>query len=168
MLHLRYRIAAPVYAIHYTYKQGSSQYLTQATFVAYSTGIENSDKGKFLAPCGNLPPATHPLTHTLPITPHIVRQRGVPVTFELTSPPNSILTEAILPYILASLKCAPLNKVKIHFPFVSSLTAHIAIRKKAVFGHAMQGGRGGGFSDGRKGNIPFQTLKCLILRVLAF
>ena len=152
MLHLRYRIAAPVYAVHYTYKQGSSQYLTQA----YCTGIENSDKGKSLAPCGNLPPATHPLTHTLPITPHIVRQRGVPVTFELTSAPNSSLTEAILPYILASLKCTLLDKVKTHFPFVCSLTVHIAIQKRAVFGHAMQGGRRGLFRH-KKGKYPFSN-----------
>lgn len=54
---------------------------------------------------------------------------------------QSSLTEASLPYILASLKCAPLDKVKIHFPFVCSLTAHIAIRKREVFGWAMQGGR---------------------------
>ena len=92
---IHYRIVALVYAVHYTYKQGSSQYLAQATFVASSTGIENSDKGKSLAPCGNLLPPTHSLMHSLPITPHIVRQRGVPVAFELTSAPNSSLTEAI-------------------------------------------------------------------------
>ena len=155
-MHLRYRIAAPVYAVHYTYKQGSSQYLTQATFVAYGTGIENSDKGKSLAPCGNLPPATHPLTHTLPITPHIVRQRGVPVTFELTSPPNSILTEAILPYILASLKCTLLDKVKIHLPFVCSLTVHIAIRKKGGF-RSRDAGRSGGLFRRKKGKYPFSN-----------
>ena len=156
MLHLRYRIAAPVYAVHYTYKQGSSQYLTQATFVAYSTGIENSDKGKSLVPCGNLLPPTHSLTHPLPITPHILRQRGVPVTFELTSLPNSSLTEAILPYILASLKCTLLDKVKIHFPFVCSLTVHIAIRKKGGF-RSRDAGRSGGLFRRKKGKYPFSN-----------
>ena len=69
-------LCALVYAVHYTYKQGFSLCQAQATFVAYSTGIENSDKGKSLAPCGNLLPPTHSLTHSLPFSPHIVRQRG--------------------------------------------------------------------------------------------
>ena len=156
MLHLRYRIAAPVYAIHYTYKQGSSQYLTQATFVVCDTGIENSDKGKSLAPCDNLLSSTHSLTHSLPITPHIVRQRGVPVTFELTSAPNSSLTEAFLPHILASLKCALLDKVKISFSLCMLAYRTYSDTEKGGF-RLGDAGRSGGLFRLKKGKNPFSN-----------
>ena len=129
---------------------------SQATFVAYSTGIENSDKGKSLAPCGNLLPLHAQPYALIAVLPHIVLQRGIPVTFELTSAPNSSLTEAILPYILASLKCTLLDKVKIHFPFVCSLTVHIAIRKKGGF-RSRDAGRSGGLFRRKKGKYPFSN-----------
>ena len=87
------------------------------------------------------PTHAHPYALIANNTAHCTAERKFPLGVDCPKV-QSNLTEAFLPYIQR-------------------------YEKKAVFGRAMQGGRGV-FSDRRKGKIPFQTLKCLIFGVLAF
>ena len=73
---------------------------------------------------------------------------------------QSNLTEAFLPYILASLKCTLLDKVKTNFPFVCSLTVHIAIRKKGGF-RSRDAGRSGGLFRQKKGEHELAMNRCV-------
>jgi len=63
--------------------------------------------------------------------------------------------------------CFARQSENIIFPLYARLPHILRYEKKAVFGFALQGGRGV-FSDRRKGKIPFQTLKMLIIGVLPF
>ena len=147
-----------VYAVHYIYKQGSSLCRAQATFVVRDTGIENSDKGKSLVPCGNLLPLpTHPYALIAVFTAHRTAERKFPLGVDCPKV-QSNLTEAFLPYILASLKCTLLDKVKTNFPFVCSLTVHIAIREKGGFRSRDAGRSGGAFQTEEREISLFKPL----------
>ena len=107
-----------------------------------------------LLPCGKLLPLpTHPYALIAVFTAHCTAERKFSLGVDCPKV-QSNLTEAFLPYILASLKCTLLDKVKTHFPFVCSLTVHIAIREKGGF-RSRNAGRSGGLFRQKKGKYPF-------------
>ena len=125
------------------------------------TGMQISASTFFIAfaestPLCDIPMCEYPTHAVIAVfTAHCTSERKFSLGVDCPKV-QSNLTEAFLPYILASLKCTLLDKVKTNFPFVCSLTVHIAIREKGGF-RSRDAGRSGGLFRQKKGKYPFSS-----------